>query len=107
MIKDWSMVYLFGKPDGSNMDQRWGRVIVGEVFIDASDTFQPGDYICTDPVARSPGNFVHTHSGKSYTLYGEGRTVELSARYIDQLRQRKCLDEILLGQKKGRASDLL
>jgi hypothetical protein len=105
MIKDWSLVYLFGKPDGTDMDKRWGRVVVGEVFIDASQTLRPGEYICTDPIARSPGNFVHTHSGKSYTLYGEGRTVELAARHIDAIRKRNCLDEILLEQKKGRPSD--
>lgn len=81
------MVYLFGLPDGSNMQQRWGRLVTGEVVIDGEQAIKPGARICTDPVLRSPGNLVHTKTGKVYSLFGEGQTVELPATVLEKLRE--------------------
>jgi hypothetical protein len=35
------MVYLFGVPDGSNLEQRWGRGVTGEVVIDGNNFINP------------------------------------------------------------------
>lgn len=104
MIKDWTMVYLFGKPDGSEMNTRWGRVVVGRVTIDASQQLNPNQYICSDPISRSPGNFVHTHSGQHYTLFGDGQEVELPVTYLPQLQEHDCVESILDSIKKGHLS---
>ena len=75
VLKNWSMVYLFGVPDGSKLEQRWGRVVTGEVVLDGKQLYKPGDRLCTMPVSRSPENLVHTRTGDVYTLFGEGLTV--------------------------------
>ena len=80
------MVYLFGMPDGSNLEQRWGRVVTGEVVLDGNQHHNPGDRVCTMPVSRSPGNLVHTRTGDVYTLFGEGTTVELPVTVLPQLQ---------------------
>jgi hypothetical protein len=72
-------------PDGSNLQQRWGRVVTGEVVIDGKQRYKPGDRLCTSPVSRSPGNSVHTRSGEVYTLFGEGLEVELPVTILPQL----------------------
>lgn len=86
ILKNWHMVYLFGLPDGSNMQQRWGRLVTGEVVMDGEQAIKPGTRICSEPVLRSPGNLVHTRTGKVYSLFGEGQTVELPATLLDKLR---------------------
>jgi hypothetical protein len=34
-------------PDGSNLEQRWGRGVTGEVVIDGKQLYKPGDRLCT------------------------------------------------------------
>jgi len=79
------MVYLFGKSDGSDLEQRWGRVVTGEVVMDGKQHYKPGDRLCTTPVLRSLGNLVHTRTGEVYTLFGEGLTIELPVTVLPQL----------------------
>jgi hypothetical protein len=79
-------VYLFGMPDGSKLEQRWGRVVTGEVVMDGNQHHKPGDKLCTMPVSKSPGNLVHTSTGETYTLFGEGLTVELPVTVLPQLQ---------------------
>jgi hypothetical protein len=79
-------VYLFGMPDGSKLEQRWGRVVTGEVVIDGKQQHSPGDRLCSMPISRSPGNLVHTRTGETYTLFGEGLTVELPVTVLPQLQ---------------------
>ena len=86
VLKNWSMVYLFGMPDGSNLEQRWGRVVTGEVVMDGKQHYKPGDRLCTSPVLRSPGKLVHTRTGEVYTLFGDGLTVELPVTVLPQLQ---------------------
>lgn len=88
------MVYLFGVPDGCNLEQRWGRVFTGEVVIDGKQLYKPGDRLCTTSVSRSPGNLVHTRTGEVYTLFGEGLTVELPVTVLPQLQVLKSAKEI-------------
>ncbi|MFT4809645.1 MAG: hypothetical protein ACJA11_003395 [Glaciecola sp.] len=97
------MVYLFGMPDGSNLEQRWGRVVTGEVVIDGKQLYNPGDRLCTSPVSRSPGNLVHTRAGEVYTLFGEGLTVELPVTVLPQLMALESVKEIAqaTGQWRG------
>ncbi len=87
ILKNWHMVYLFGLPNGSNMQQRWGRVITGEVVMNGDASIKPGDKICSDPVLRSPGDLVHTRTGKVYSLFGQGHTLELPVTVLDELRK--------------------
>lgn len=89
------MVYLFGMPDGSNLQQRWGRVVTGEVVIDGKQQHSPGDRLCSMPISRSPGNLVHTHSGDVYTLFGEGITVELPVTVLPQLQALGSVKELV------------
>jgi hypothetical protein len=95
VLKNWSMVYLFGLPDGSNLEQRWGRVVTGEVVIDGKQFHKPGDKLCTKPVSRSPGNLVHTHNGEVFTLFGEGITVELPVTVLPQLQALVSVKELV------------
>jgi hypothetical protein len=94
VLKNWSMVYLFGLPDGSNLEQRWGRVVTGEVVLDGKQRYKPGDRLCTTPVSRSPGNLVHTRTSEVYTLFGEGITVELPVTVLPQLLALESVKEI-------------
>lgn len=86
VLKNWSMIYIFGLPDGTQMDQRWGRLVVGEVVLDGKQLLQPGEKICSDPVLRSPGNLVHTRTGQVYSLSGAGQEFEFPATVLDQIR---------------------
>jgi hypothetical protein len=94
VLKNWSMVYLFGMLNGSNLEQRWGRVVTGEVVIDGKLRYKPGDKLCTSPVSRSPGNLVHTRAGEVFTLFGEGLTVELPVTVLPQLMALGSVKEI-------------
>ena len=96
------MVYLFGRPDGSNLEQRWGRVVTGEVVIDGNQHHKPGDRLCSMPVSRSPGNLVHTRTGEVYTLFGEGITVELPVTVLPQLMALESVKEIAQAAGKWR-----
>lgn len=89
------MVYLFGMPDGSNLQQRWGRVVTGEVVIDGKQQHSPGDRLCSMPISRSPGNLVHTYSGDVYTLFGDGVTVELPVTVLPQLQALGSVKELV------------
>ena len=96
------MVYLFGMPDGSNLQQRWGRVVTGEVVIDGKQQHSPGDRLCSMPISRSPGNLVHTHSGDVYTLFGEGITVELPVTVLPQLQVLGSVKELVAAAAQWR-----
>jgi hypothetical protein len=89
------MVYLFGVPDGSNLGQRWGRVVTGEGVIDGKQLYKPGDRLCTMPVSRSPGNLVHTRTGEVFTLFGEGLAVELQVTVLPQLQALESAKELV------------
>ena len=102
VLKNWSMVYLFGLPDGSNLEQRWGRVVTGEVVIDAKQHHNPGDRLCSMPVSRSQGNLVHTRTGEVYTLYGEGLTVELPVTVLPQLQALEPVEKLVDAAAKWR-----
>ncbi|GAB5379523.1 MAG: hypothetical protein Alis3KO_29190 [Aliiglaciecola sp.] len=95
VLKNWSMIYLFGLPDGSQMHQRWGRVVIGEVVLDGKQILQPGEYICSDPVLRSPGNLVHTRTGQVYSLSGEGKEFELPVTVLSQIKANVPFEEII------------
>jgi hypothetical protein len=95
VLKNWSIVYLFGMPDGSNLEQRWGRVVTGEVVMDGNQHHKPGDKVCTMPVSRSPGNLVHTRTGEVYSLFGEGITVELPVTVLPQLQALESVKELV------------
>jgi len=95
VLKNWSMVYLFGFPDGSDLQQRWGRVVIGEVVIDGSQRHNPGELLCTKPVSSSPGQLVHTHSGEVYSLFGEGVTVELPVTVLPQIQALRSIKELV------------
>lgn len=95
VLKNWSMVYLFGMPDGSNLQQRWGRVVTGEVVMDGKHLHSPGERLCTMPVSRSPGNLVHTHNEEVYSLFGEGKSVELPVTALPQLRALGSVKELV------------
>lgn len=96
------MVYLFGMPNGSNLQQRWGRVVTGEVVIDGKQQHSPGDRLCSMPISRSPGNLVHTHSGDVYTLFGEGITVELPVTVLPQLQALGSVKELVAAAAQWR-----
>lgn len=95
VLKDWTMVYLFGMPDGSEPEQRWGRVVTGTVVIDGSQQCQPGTYLCSDPISRSPGTLAQTHTGQSFSLFGQGKEIELPVTHLDKLRAGIAIDSIL------------
>lgn len=101
ILKNWSMVYLFGLPDGSNMQQRWGRVVTGEVVLDGKQQFKPGNKLCSSPVLRSPGNLVHTRTGEVYSLFGEGEVYELPVTELERLQRLGSAQDIVaeLGEK--------
>lgn len=80
------MVYLFGMPDGSDMDKRWGRLVTGEVVLDGKQQLAVGKPICSTSVLRSPGNLVHTRTGDVYSLFGEGETLELPATVLSRIQ---------------------
>ena len=86
VLKNWSMVYLFGLPDGSNMHQRWGRVVIGEVVLDGMQQIKPGSRLCSTSILRSPGNLVHTRNGDVYSLFGEGNSLELPVTQLARLQ---------------------
>lgn len=100
VLKDWTMVYLFGLPDGSEPEQRWGRVVTGTVVIDGSQQRQPGAYLCSDPIIRSPGNLAQSRGGQSFSLFGTGREVELPVTQLDKLREGVPVDNILASLKE-------
>jgi hypothetical protein len=81
------MVYLFGLPDGSNLEQRWGRVVTGEVVIDGKQFHKPGDKLCTKPVSRSPGNLVHTHNGEPVTVLPQLQALVSVKELVDAVAQ--------------------
>lgn len=88
------MVYLFGVPDGCNLEQRRGRVVTSEVVTDGKQLYKHGDRLCTMPVSRAPRNLVHTRTGEVYTLFDEGLTVELPVTVPPQLQALKSAKEI-------------
>lgn len=94
VLKNWSMIYFFGLPDGSQMDRRWGRVITGEVVLDGKQSLNPGDWICSDPILRSPGNQVHTRTGQVYSLTGAGQEYEFPVTVLQQVQANEPLDNI-------------
>lgn len=95
VLKDWTMVYLFGMPDGSQPGTRWGRVVIGTVVMDGSQQRQPGSYLCSDPIIRSPGNLAQSRTGQSFSLFGEGNEVELPVSILDKLRAGVPLNDII------------
>ncbi|GAA0859558.1 hypothetical protein [Aliiglaciecola litoralis] len=101
VLKNWSMVYLFGLPDGSQMHQRWGRVVTGEVLLDGKHSHVPGDKICTDAVLRSPGNLVHTRTGEVYSLFGQGATLELPVTQLQRLQRLESASQIAIELGSG------
>lgn len=94
IIKDWCVVYLFGMPDGSNMTERWGRVVVGTVLMDGEQKMAPGDYVCSEPVTRTSGNLLRTRAGKAYSLFGDGRTQELPVTQLAKVRAGVAIETI-------------
>lgn len=101
VLQNWSMVYLFGLPDGSQMHQRWGRVVTGEVLLDGKHNYMLGDKICTDPVLRSPGNLVHTRTGLVYSLFGDGVTLELPVTQLHRLQNLESASQIAVELGSG------
>lgn len=95
VLTDWSMVYLFGKLDGSAPEQRWGRVLVGNVLMDGSNTYPTGSYLCSDHIIRNRGEIAHSRSGQSFSLYGKGRNIELPVTQLEKLRNGESVDSIL------------
>lgn len=86
LVRDWSMVYLFGTPDGQNMTKRWGRVMWGIVVMDGYGKFKPDDYVCSGPVLKSSADTVHTRAGHVYSLSGAGNEIELPVTLLPRLR---------------------
>jgi hypothetical protein len=95
IIKDWCVVYFFGMPDGSNMNERWGRVVTGTVAMDGSQHAAPGDFICSEPVVKTTGDLLTTRSGKAYSLFGEGRTQELPVTQLAKVQAGLAMETIL------------
>lgn len=87
LVKNWSMVYLFGTPDGHNMDKRWGRVLWGIVVMDGYGKWQPGDFVCSGPVLKSSLGSAHTRTGHVYSLSGPGNELELPVTMLERLRE--------------------
>jgi hypothetical protein len=95
IIKDWCVVYLFGMPDGSNMTERWGRVVIGTVLIDGEQLMAPGDYLCSEPVIGASEKLLRTRAGKAYSLFGDGRTQDLPVTQLAKVRAGVPIDSIL------------
>jgi hypothetical protein len=89
------VVFLFGMPDGSHMDERWGRVVIGTVLMDAEQRMAPGDYVCSEPVVRTSGTLLRTQAGKAYSLFGDGRTLDLPVTQLAKVQAGVAIETIL------------
>lgn len=100
VLKDWTMVYLFGMPDGSQPETRWGRILIGTVVMDGTQRLEPGAYMCSDPIVHSPGNIAKSRTGQSFSLFGDGREVELPVTCLDELRSGVSLEKVIQNLKE-------
>jgi hypothetical protein len=85
-INNWYLVELITNTRSSS-PQIFGEVLWGDIVIDDTCRFMPGDYVCTSLIRSREQSTFLTNSGSSYVCQGKGKLVSVDLKDWDVLRQ--------------------